>query len=55
MCDRSRLALYCNGQLLGETTDSSYTQGGIALTTTTLEPEATEIHFDNLTVYEPGP
>jgi hypothetical protein len=27
VCDGSRLALYCNGELLGETTDSAFTQG----------------------------
>jgi flagellar basal body rod protein FlgG len=54
VCDGSRLALYCNGQLLAETTDSTLTQGDIALVTATYEPEATEIHFDNLKVYEPG-
>jgi len=55
VCDGPRLALYCNGQLLAETTDSTYTSGNIALMVVTYEPEATEIHFDNLKVYEPGP
>ena len=54
VCDGSRLALYCNGQLLTETTDSTYTSGDIALMVVTYEPDATEIHFDNLKVYEPG-
>ena len=54
VCDGSRLALYCNGQLLAETTDSTLTQGDIALVTATYEPEATEIHFDNLTAYAPS-
>ncbi len=53
-CDGARLALYCNGQLLAETTDSTYASGDIALMVVTYEPEATEIHFDNLKVYEPG-
>jgi hypothetical protein len=55
VCDGSRLALYCNGELLAETTDPAYTGGDLALVALTLEPEATEIHFDNLKVYEPAP
>jgi hypothetical protein len=51
VCDGSRLALYCNGQLLGETTDSAWAEGDIALSAISLEPEPTEIHFDNLVVY----
>jgi hypothetical protein len=54
VCDGSRLALYCNGELLGETTDSAFTQGDIAFAAASLEAEGTEIHFDNLTVSEPG-
>jgi len=54
VCDGSRLALYCNGELLAETTDSAFTQGDIALAALSLESEATEIHFDNLKVSEPG-
>jgi hypothetical protein len=48
------LALYCNGELLAETTDSTFAQGDIALVASSFEAEATEIHFDNLKVYEPG-
>jgi hypothetical protein len=55
VCDGSRLALYCNGELLAETTDSTFAQGDIALVAYTYEAEATEIHFDNLKVLEPGP
>lgn len=55
VCDGSRLALYCNGQLLAETTDSTYAEGDIALMVTTYEPQATEVHFDNLKVTEPAP
>jgi predicted nucleic acid-binding Zn ribbon protein len=51
VCQGSRLALYCNGQLLGETTDSTWAQGDIALSAVSLEAEPTEIHFDNLVVY----
>ncbi|MGB9301814.1 MAG: hypothetical protein WCD51_14660, partial [Anaerolineae bacterium] len=54
VCDGSRLALYCNGELLGETTDSAFTQGDIALAALSLESEGTEIHFDDLKVSEPG-
>jgi hypothetical protein len=54
VCDGTRLALYCNGELLGETTDSELSQGDIAFAAVSLEAEGTEIHFDNLTVSEPG-
>ncbi|MDH4209035.1 MAG: hypothetical protein OEV76_09175, partial [Anaerolineae bacterium] len=55
VCDGSRLVLYCNGQLLAETTDSTFTSGDIALMVVTYDPEATEVYFDNLKVYEPAP
>jgi flagellar basal body rod protein FlgG len=54
VCDGSYLALYCNGELLGETNDSAFTQGDIALVAATYESDTTEIHFDNLKVYQPG-
>ncbi len=53
VCDGSRLALYCNGQLLAETTDSTYASGDIALMVTTYESEPTEVLFDNLVVRTP--
>jgi len=33
--------------------DSTYAQGDLALTATTYEDVATEVHFDNLTVRTP--
>ena len=53
VCVGDRLALYVNGELLAETTDDTYTSGDISLMAATLEPEATEIHFDNLVVRGP--
>ncbi len=53
VCDGPNLALYCNGQLLGEATDSAWSTGDIAFIAASLEAEPTEIHFDNLKVYEP--
>lgn len=53
VCDGSRLAFYVNGQLMGETTDTLYTSGDIALAAGSLEPEPTEIHFDNLVITAP--
>jgi serine/threonine-protein kinase len=51
ICDGTYLALIVNGELLAETNDASYTEGDIAFVTGTLEPEPTEVHFDNLVVY----
>lgn len=53
VCDGSRLALYVNGQLMGETTDTLYTSGDIALAAGSLEPGPTEVHFDDLVVSAP--
>ena len=50
VCDGEKLVLFANGQLLAETTDSSFTEGDIALTATTYESTMTEIHFDDLVV-----
>jgi Tol biopolymer transport system component len=55
VCDGPTLQLYVNGELLGDTTDSSYTQGDIALEAETYEEEPTEVHFDNLLVTAPTP
>jgi hypothetical protein len=53
VCDDSELSLYCNGRLLAEVSDSTYVSGAIALMVATYEPEAIEVHFDNLRVYAP--
>ena len=52
-CDGSTLALFVNGQRLATAEDSAFASGDIALTATTYEDVATEIHFDNLKVREP--
>jgi hypothetical protein len=41
--------------LVAEARDTTFTDGDIALTATTLEPEGTEVHFDNLVVTRPAP
>lgn len=53
VCVGTRLALFVNGELLAEVEDATYASGDISLMAATLEPEATEIHFDNLVVMEP--
>jgi len=54
VCDGSQLFLLVNGELVAQAEDSTYTTGDIALTATTFEDEATEIHYDNLLVTLPG-
>jgi hypothetical protein len=53
VCNGSTLELIVNGQRLTSAEDSTYTKGDIALTATTYEDAATEVHFDNLTVRNP--
>lgn len=54
VCDGPDLALFINGELLGEANDSTFSEGDIALTATSFEEgEPTEIHFDDLVVYAP--
>jgi len=51
VCDGSTLALYVNGELVAEATDTTFVEGDIGLAATTFEPEErTEIRFDNLLV-----
>jgi hypothetical protein len=50
VCGGPSLILEVNGQVLGETTDSTFTEGDIGLVAGTYEDEATEVHFDNLLV-----
>jgi hypothetical protein len=53
VCNGSTLELFVNGQRLTSAEDSTYTKGDIALTATTYEDAATEVHFDDLTVRNP--
>jgi len=53
VCNGSTLELFVNGERLTSAEDSTYTKGDIALTATTYEDAATEVHFDNLTVRNP--
>jgi hypothetical protein len=48
VCDGNRLALYVNGDLLAETTDSELTSGDIAFAGTSFESDSSEFRFDNL-------
>jgi hypothetical protein len=52
VCDGPTLALYVNGQLLAEGSDSTFTEGDIALVVATYEDAPTEVLFDNLMVSE---
>lgn len=53
ICDGPTLTLTVNGQRLATTEDTTYSAGDIALTATSYEDAATEIHFDNLVVTRP--
>jgi tRNA A-37 threonylcarbamoyl transferase component Bud32 len=53
VCDGSRFELFVNGELLAAADDSTFATGDIALTATTYEDDATEVHFDDLVVYAP--
>lgn len=53
VCDGSTLVLEVNGQVLGEATDSTFTEGDVGFVVGTYEDEATEVHFDNLLVTAP--
>jgi hypothetical protein len=55
VCDGDYLALFVNGELVAEARDTTFTDGDIALMATTFQPEATEVHFDNLVVTHPAP
>ncbi|MBN1180332.1 MAG: hypothetical protein JXD18_14055 [Anaerolineae bacterium] len=50
VCDGSTLAVFVNGQFLGEATDTTFASGDIGLAATTFEDAETEIRFDNLVV-----
>jgi serine/threonine protein kinase len=53
VCDGSGFELSVNGELLAAADDSTFATGDIALTATTYEDDATEVHFDDLVVYAP--
>ncbi len=53
VCNGPDLALYANGELLGQAKDSTFSEGRLALTATSYEDVATRVHFDNLIVREP--
>ena len=52
VCDGSALSLSVNGQVLATADDTTYAGGDVALMTTSYEDTPTEIHFDNLVVYD---
>jgi hypothetical protein len=54
VCDGPTLALFVNGELLAETTDTTFSSGDIGLAATTFEEEETEILFDDLVIFAPG-
>jgi len=53
VCNGTSLELSVNGEFLAGTEDDTFASGDIALTATTYEDAATEIHFDNLVVSRP--
>jgi hypothetical protein len=55
VCDGSDLALFVNGELVAQATDTTFAVGDLALTATTFEEESTEVHFDNLVARAPAP
>jgi hypothetical protein len=55
VCDGDRLVLVVNGQVLGQTEDSTYSSGDVSLVATSFEAEEpTEIHFDDLVITRPS-
>ncbi len=52
-CIGDRLALYVNGSLVIETTDSDFSTGDIGLIAGTLADPSIEVKFDNLVVKKP--
>ena len=55
VCDGPRLALFVNGQPVGQSSDSTFSGGDIAFIVTNYEGGTTEVHFDNLVVRSPAP
>jgi hypothetical protein len=52
-CIGSELVLTANGKKLASASDSTFTSGDIAMTATTYEEQAVEVHFDNVVVTKP--
>ena len=52
-CNGSSLALYANGKLLAEVSDSEFSSGDIGLIASTYEQTGTDVLFDNLIVRLP--
>lgn len=52
-CNGPTLDLHVNGQHLATVEDNTYASGDIALTATSYENEATQVHFDNIVVRKP--
>jgi hypothetical protein len=53
VCQGNRMAFFVNGELVAEATDDVFDKGNVALTASTFEDDATEVHFDDLVVYAP--
>jgi hypothetical protein len=53
VCDGADLALFVNGEIVAETSDTTFSEGDIALAATSYEAEATEVLFDNVVVTLP--
>jgi hypothetical protein len=53
VCNGTTLTLTVNDEQVATTEDATFASGDIALTATSYEDAATEIHFDNLTVFAP--
>jgi hypothetical protein len=52
-CVGNTLTLYVNGTKVGQASDTEYTSGDIGLIAGTFNNPGTDIHFDNLYVYQP--
>jgi hypothetical protein len=52
-CIGSKLALYVNGELMGEYEDATFTSGDVGLLAGAFETAGTDIHFDNFVVSKP--
>ena len=52
-CIGSSFALYINGDLVAEATDSTFTSGNVGLIAGTWDTPGADIHFDNFTVVKP--
>lgn len=53
ICNGDQLTLIVNGKQLATASDTTYSEGDIALAVASLEPASSEVHFDNLKVTRP--